>query len=407
MFRDEHGIVLEKSVSMSNSLAAAIPSIVAQVWQAEFGAQAYADGRTFEACGCDSIAMLSVVLGLEKATGLRMPMEAFHVGLGPADILAIVQGAARPAVREVGQIFFVPPIGGDTPEMAAFRAACEPVMPMKAVALPTALFDDPALQMADVLRVLIDAVLVQAGPGPIGLVGYSRGGRLAALMALELLALGRAVPFVAMLDSSGAMDPQDIDPRTRPNQGLRDAVWAGERAWRRRRWSGLASWSNEWAARLTAWGLMRLPVGPAVRAARMVAPAFSAPGQVRFAIDRAAHRLDRLMAAWYAQSPLPPGALAMPVILLRAATQGRPRGDDLGWGPTCQHLTVIEVKGDHESMLYEHGTPTAKALLSAVARLAVRTDGTTTFPEREPRSAFTALTSGRTLAEIPRRHLDT
>lgn len=345
-------------------------AIVAQAWQASFGAQTYDDGLSLDACGCDSLQLLDFVLNLERKSGKRLPMAEFHLDLSPRDVEALLNMATASRHHTRRPVFFFPPVGGDRPELASFRAACELSVPMLLMTVPMASLDDPALRMGDFLRDLANRVEAQAEPGVIGLIGYSRGGRLAALTALELIGRGRIISFVAMLDTHGTVVPRAIDPRTRPNHGLRDAYWAAGRAWRRRRWRGLGGWGAEWLARLTAWGLMRLPADSAARGARVMAPAFPAPAQLRLAIDLAAHRLDRHLAAWHAENPWPPGALAMPVILLRAMMQDRPRGADLGWAPHCQNLTIIDVAGDHESMLYAHGTEAAQALTMAVDALA-------------------------------------
>ncbi len=344
-------------------------SAVAFEWAAKFGAQSYRDGQTLDACGCDSLQLLDFVLRLERATGQRLPMAAFHLDLSPHEIVSLLDALPRAAPALAYEVFFIPPVGGDRPELASFRAACEPALAMQIVPIPGGSPGEPVLRLADVIGRLADRVVARAGPGSIALVGYSRGGRLAALTALALIERGREIAFLALLDTDGTTDARAIDPRTRPNRGMRDAYWAAERAWRRRRWRGLGGWSAEWLARASAWGIMRLPAGPSQAASRIAAPVFAGPARLRFSIDTAAHRLDRLLAAWHAETPEAPGQLTMPVILLRASTQDRPRSPDLGWAVRCADLTVITVPGDHESMLGEHGPEAAHALLGAVSGL--------------------------------------
>lgn len=343
---------------------------VERLWTTSFGAAALADGLTFDASGCDSLGLLTFVLTLERTIGRRLPMAAFHLDLTPRAVQAVVHAALRPTTAERCSTFLIPPIGGDRPDLATFRTACLPSLPMTVLTVPMSSLDDPALRMDDVLRDLADRVEAQAGPGPIGLAGYSRGGRLAALTALVLIERGRTIRFVAMLDTHGDCRPEQIDPRLRPNSGLRDAYWALPGAWRRQRWRGAGNWAAEWLARSTAWGLMRLPADRAARWARAVATLYPAPAQLRLTIDVAAHRLDQHLASWHRENLLAPGILSMPVILLRAMTQVRPRATDLGWAPYCSRLQVIPVKGDHESMLYAHGITAAQALTAAVDALA-------------------------------------
>ena len=182
--------------------------------------------------------------------------------------------------------------------------------------------------------------------GGVRLAGHSLGGQIAFSVALNLQERGRQVNGVYLFDSAA-----------RPHEMLRLGTWVLRRL-------------KERAARILGRG----PVGsrtvrdPAdygrmhavmqlldLKLARLLFRWGGAlqprkvGGRRRIKVNNAIRMklLDLMWNRWAASLP-PERAASLPVTLFRAQSPGAP---DLGWSLFCQDLRVIEVKGNHQTLL--------------------------------------------------------
>ena len=189
------------------------------------------------------------------------------------------------------------------------------------------------------------------------LMGYSYGGRLAAVVARMLLESGTRVEAVVILDGEAGRrvnPPPASDERT-----LLMRLQAAKRTH-----GGVVRALLHGAA-------FRIAVAAARRhdrwALRRVMPVVTRWGSEnsRREIAREITRRARIEAF----ADLPSGFLPMPIVLLFTDEPTRDRSrPDLGWASRCQQLRTIPVGGSHLTML---SPPTRDIVLAKLAELEV------------------------------------
>ena len=65
-------------------------AVVAQAWRQVLDHASFAADTPFDQAGGDSLRLLKLIFLMEEATGLRLPMEACHVGLRPSDFAQVL-----------------------------------------------------------------------------------------------------------------------------------------------------------------------------------------------------------------------------------------------------------------------------------------------------------------------------
>jgi thioesterase domain-containing protein len=161
--------------------------------------------------------------------------------------------------------------------------------------------------------------------GPYLLLGYSIGGTIAWEMARQLEARGERVGLLALVDT-----PNYVEDRALLEHFLATAT-RNVLAWLR---------GMSWATKLAFFSAN---LGGANVGRRIVAT-------VR------AQRALKDMAMRYQ-----PGPVGCPVTLFVSDTQRRGLGPDLGWGELASSLEIVEVGGDHITVMDEdHGAAIAQ-----------------------------------------------
>jgi thioesterase domain-containing protein len=180
--------------------------IVTQVWTRILGTTEIA-GRWDEAGG-DSLKLLRCVIDLEELIGEELDMEAFTVGMSATDMINVVATGGRSERQQpddglIPHLVMLPGSMGYGPSLAAFGAQLSKaahVIPIRYPDLTATLAGCGSVDdMAELALQQINAVQPR---GDIRLIGYSLGGGVAFEVAARLIAEGRAVKFLGILDTN-------------------------------------------------------------------------------------------------------------------------------------------------------------------------------------------------------------
>ncbi|MDR6657734.1 acyl-CoA synthetase (AMP-forming)/AMP-acid ligase II/thioesterase domain-containing protein/acyl carrier protein [Tardiphaga robiniae] len=180
--------------------------IVAQVWTRILGTTDVAS--RWDEAGGDSLKLLRCVMELEELVGQELNMESFTVDMSAADMIQIVAAGGRSQRQQaVGELLphlvMLPGSIGYGPSLAAFGAQLSKtahVIPIRYPDLTSALTGCGSVDhMATLALEQINAVHPR---GDIRLIGYSLGGGVAFEVAARLIAEGRSVKFLGILDTN-------------------------------------------------------------------------------------------------------------------------------------------------------------------------------------------------------------
>jgi thioesterase domain-containing protein len=180
--------------------------IVAQVWTRILGTPDVAS--RWDEAGGDSLKLLRCVMELEELVGQELNMEAFTVDMSAADMIQIVAAGGRSQRQQAAgellpHLVMLPGSIGYGPSLAAFGAQLSKtahVIPIRYPDLTSALTGCGSVDhMATLALEQINAVHPR---GDIRLIGYSLGGGVAFEVAARLIAEGRSVKFLGILDTN-------------------------------------------------------------------------------------------------------------------------------------------------------------------------------------------------------------
>ena len=180
--------------------------IVAQVWARILGTTDVAS--RWDEAGGDSLKLLRCVMELEELVGQELNMEAFTVDMSAADMIQIVAAGGRSQRQQAAgellpHLVMLPGSIGYGPSLAAFGAQLSKtahVIPIRYPDLTSALTGCGSVDhMATLALEQINAVHPR---GDISLIGYSLGGGVAFEVAARLIAEGRSVKFLGILDTN-------------------------------------------------------------------------------------------------------------------------------------------------------------------------------------------------------------
>ncbi|MDB5618247.1 AMP-binding protein [Tardiphaga sp.] len=189
--------------------------VVEQVWTRILGT-ADVTGRWDEAGG-DSLKLLRCVMDLEELIGQELNMEAFTVDMSAADMIRTVAIGGRSERQEhdeerLPHLVILPGSMGYGPSMAAFGAQLSKVahvIPIRYPDLTSTLAGRGSID--DMAALALEQINAVQPRGDIRLIGYSLGGGVAFEVASRLIAEGRSVKFLGILDTN-------IGPRKRHYQ---------------------------------------------------------------------------------------------------------------------------------------------------------------------------------------------
>jgi thioesterase domain-containing protein len=232
-------------------------------------------------------------------------------------------------------VIFLPGAGGGAPDFSVLRLAPDDELQFQTVGYPGwrryVAEDFSALTL---LTELTDEVVRRVPAGPIELLGMSLGGHFCYAIALELLARGREVAGVCLIDSfmvhsagpgKGWMrravgDAFDLLRRGHIGEFLRHLLSKVYRAFLRLAGARLA-------------GILRR------RSSALTDPVLESEISMRL--------LLRETAPWIASLDRDPRPLAVPVALVRTTLTA---GDDAAWRRRCPAIRILEVSGGHHTL---------------------------------------------------------
>lgn len=184
-----------------------VEQMVENLWNKSLGTRT-ATGRWDEAGG-DSLKLLQCILELEGLVGRELDLEAFTIAMTVGDMIAAVAPGppSKPCSEQQGDLppllFLIPGSVGYGPSLAAFGAQMGKVVRVAPIRYPDL---GAILEGRGTIAAMADAALDQitlAQPrGEIRLLGYSLGGAVAFDVATRLIAAGRPVKFIGVLDTS-------------------------------------------------------------------------------------------------------------------------------------------------------------------------------------------------------------
>lgn len=334
--------------------------------------QAVPEDNFFE-IGGDSLAAVELVASIADSLGVELPMRAFLRRPTFGSLLELIEGTRTNG--DANPLIEINPSGVDPP-LFCFHAAAGTVarfIPLisgldesrRAFGLQARGADSETLEryssFGEMASDYEQAIMGAARP-PYLLLGYSLGGLLAFELAQRLTTRGLSVPFVGLLDTrsqpskrTSLVDRLDWFVR----QGLQldmDVAALAE-----------VTDAAERAERIRGRAIAQGAIDESVSATRLASMAQM-------------YEATTALVADYA-----PAAYDGPVVLFRASDpDGEPH--DLGWRRVAPYLQVIDVTGDHFSMMRApHVRSLSAALAQAIATAEVASRQAEIPPQKDPK----------------------
>ncbi|WP_165779844.1 non-ribosomal peptide synthetase [Mesorhizobium sanjuanii] len=191
----------------SNTSELTAHRIVQHVWNNILNTRVAA-GRWDDAGG-DSLKLLRCVMEIENAIGQELSLDGFTVGMNMGEMVKVVASAQASAPRaqvkkhEPPILFLLPGSAGYGPSFAAFASSMGKmarVVPIRYPALAMILRGPNTV--ANMAEGAVEQIRRAQPTGPIRLLGHSLGGAVAFEVAERLLAAGRTIKFLGILDTS-------------------------------------------------------------------------------------------------------------------------------------------------------------------------------------------------------------
>jgi pimeloyl-ACP methyl ester carboxylesterase len=181
--------------------------------------------------------------------------------------------------------------------------------------------------------------------GPISLAGYSQGGQLAYVTALELENKGRVVEFLCLLDS----DSKTVYPTSTTKPGIVLGVFTLCRRYIVTKIRGGNLFPSRHKLFHFAGWLWEQRGGPQLVMMGLQFKRTVLPGGNRVRGDNFIQlRIFAKMWSDWTEGNKRRILHKTRVFLFRSEEPGSP---DLGWRARCSNITVVPIKGDHHSML--------------------------------------------------------
>ncbi|HEX3952236.1 MAG TPA: alpha/beta fold hydrolase [Stellaceae bacterium] len=338
---------------------------VATAWEQILDRASFEDDAPFDQAGGDSLSLLTFVCELERLCGRQLPLVHFELAMRPSEIAQTIgqfagntQSRVTPTTRPAAVVLLKPGskspavflthgIGGHVYELAELAKHLDCDHPIYALQLPGLAEGEPVLDRVENMAGLFREAIRQTEPeGPYLLVGYSLGGLLAYETACQLQAVGHRTGLM-LLDTHP-------HPRFWPL-----GTWLGYLAGRLRMQCGLLMRQRPGKLAQHAVTLTH-SLSDHVRVRRGLNPKWREPTWLK---DSAGLRRIRLgMIA--AKANYRPPSYAGTIAFLQPETRqiGAPDNPLTAWRRHVDELHIVEVPGDHLSMVLRHAPATAAQL---------------------------------------------
>jgi acyl-coenzyme A synthetase/AMP-(fatty) acid ligase/thioesterase domain-containing protein/acyl carrier protein len=322
----------------------------------------------WDAAGGDSLKALSLILLIEEALGVQVPLDLLRQSTRPNDLtcsldrlLATPNQSNVPGHETAGipLVFLMPGLGGDEQSLAELRVELGDRIRFVLIEYPSS----SAMIKAGIrFDVITDAVVAQIRKSTqsdevIHLAGYSFGGFVAWEVAKSLRAAGARVGAIGLIDARRGRDVANLMSRRkvsgRVRRSIRNILIRPRHIADRILW--LTIYSIVKRAPLALLQslpslTMRLPAGIAIRLLLILNGTLRARALNNFTLSKFDH----------------------PATLFRSTDHIEEFSDHV-WCDVCPQLVVVPIDGTHVSML-EHPRRAALAerLLEAVAEAETR-----------------------------------
>jgi oxalate---CoA ligase len=319
---------------------APIKEAVALAWSSILGARSLQANLRWSDAGGDSLGGLHLLARIHTQLAIAIPIRVLEGNMRPSELVTEIERLWRADSRKPNAsrsdsarplVFLTPPAYGDVPGLARFREDLAQHLRFQVIYYPPL---DAMIRGRGGFAALVDAavcqVLAACGEGPCLLAGYSFGGFVACEVARRIVASGRQVDFLGLIDSRFEGPPPQ-------GKGLFDkASRYLARTWSQpRKMFGDGLW---WLAELLARH-GPLPMLRAIDGATMALPASTA-----FAFRL--QLITRIRANSLVGRKIVPLEVATTLFLSQEAASGHE-----GWEKLCKHLVVRSIGGDHRSLL--------------------------------------------------------
>lgn len=328
-------------------------SAISNAWRRVLPACPQPQEACFDEAGGDSLRFVEMLLHLERQLARSVPMECLALDMTRTDMARALTQYLRSESCPAGasgpsgdQVFMLPGAGGAEPGTAWLRVACAPALAVTQLHYGNWIeFQRPDFDFTTLFNRLLSQILAEAPTGPIRIIGYSMGGKLAWLLAARLEQMGHELAGLVMLDTPSPRSTVDV-------HGVVDRAHPS------------LTWKTEWRQLQQAHQVGRLRVMLArIAARRLLAPR----GQKLLHLLARHHRwmpmlmgaylgndltsslLGRQVRSWMSELDTLP-TLRAPTLLVRARENRHPDWD-MGWQEFCQQIDVKSVEGDHLTML--------------------------------------------------------
>lgn len=284
---------------------------------------------------------LSVKMVLRHQTPLRLArsLERLHSETGPVRETKAATGQGAP-------VFVLPGAGGDVPGMALLRTLCERELHL--IDLEICDWPDmirPGYRLAETINDIAAQITQLAPQGPIRLMGYSLGGQMAWAIGMLLARQGREIEHVVLIDSQSITSER----ATIANEGMtaRQLTWRDE--WRQLRVQHALGLGTKEIARIISRRLLTRKGGVLLRVMAPFRRHLPIELDYHLSLSLRMELVKRHATRWYGECK-PDAVLDAPVTLLRADATGDSQWD-LGWQRFAPRLRVIDMPGDHRTIL--------------------------------------------------------
>lgn len=158
--------------------------------------------QTWEEAGGDSLATLHLLLRIERAFGRKLSFDMMRPQMRVSELAALLRQQPPAPTDTLPLVHLVPGVFGDEPRLARFRQALAGRISFDVVVLPDV--REAATILGDMQRTgafVARDIQARQPTGSILLAGFSFGGCVAFETARELLAAGREIAFLGILDA--------------------------------------------------------------------------------------------------------------------------------------------------------------------------------------------------------------
>ena len=299
-------------------------------------AQSFAADMPWEDAGGDSLKALELWFQIERGLGRKLPLDAFYENVTPSRLVTAITALSASSESQSPEstksglplVFLMPGISGDEPLLAHFRAQFGGIVRFKLIDYldwPDLLKD--GVRLDAIVAAVTKEIDAESNGEACFLAGYSFGGFIAYEAARSLVAAGRRVSGVAMIDSrlSDAIVEPEIQNRIKallvnPKRLLLGMVRQLATLCIRLRWFWPLRVFGKWAMSLSS------------------SAAFSFRYNMNWTLRAFALRSWR------------PYLLQVPTVLLRSEENEAGSEPDLGLGAVCAPLRVVHIGGTHRSI---------------------------------------------------------